>query len=126
VSFTDDAALLGIELPAVETVGALALSGDPSLSDVRLPALRLVYGSVEVRGTDAKRLDDLAALNQVAVDLALVDNPRLADVSALLGVQNVGGVLVIRDNPALATADAEALAAAIDPVGGADIAGNGP
>ena len=73
-------------------------------------------------------LHDATASPQVDWHLDIVDNETLSDISALSGVEGVGGDLFIKDNPALMTCDAQSVAGALgdDVVGRVEISGNAP
>ncbi len=131
--------------------GDLVITGNPSLDrEVGLPALRTVTGAVRLEGNAAlASLEGLLGvveagslriaanaslwhlgvwdLRAVAGDLELVDNAALVDVSGLHGLESVGGDVAITGNASLGAADADALAAAIEAIGGSrDVGNNGP
>ncbi len=66
-------------------------------------------------------VDGFAALSAIDGDLIITDDHSLTSLTGLHGVQNVGGDLLIRDNPVLPTSVAEALR---DEIGVANINGD--
>lgn len=67
---------------------------------------------------DMQNLEGLAALVTIDGSITLIYNTQLGDVTALHGLEEVGGDLSIQYNYALTTEAAEALVDAIDAIGG--------
>ena len=145
LSFDHQAWLTQIDLPCLETVGSLDISGNGSLSTLSLPALTAIergftlydhdtlasvdgLDHLEEVGADIhifenhalRDLDGLAGLRDVGGDLAVEDNDALRSCQGLAGVETVTGNLFMYDNRCLAEADADACTATID-VGGATV-----
>jgi len=117
------------DLGSLSALGGLRVADNPVLTGVGgLDGVTDVTGDVELEGNPAlSSLFGLGDLDTIDGNLLIDDNDALGSVLPLHGLSTVGGNLVITGNASLATADADALAAAIDDVEGkTTIAGNAP
>ncbi|MEQ1507264.1 MAG: hypothetical protein ABMB14_33860, partial [Myxococcota bacterium] len=127
VVFRDNPALTAIlGFDKLDQLADLVLTGNPALGSATLPKLQQATGSVTLADAAFTAIPGLPKLHQIGQDLVLRDNPALADVTGLYAVRGVTGTLVVRGNPSLPAAAADALAATIDEVGATDIGDNGP
>jgi hypothetical protein len=130
----DDSFSLGsVELPALTSVGRhLWLRRHVSVGRVALPALAHIGGALRVEDNAALTALEMPNVPSIGsnflAELAIEDNAALADLSGLAGIRSVGASLVVRFNPSLPTATAEAFRDAIVPrVGGTVVVEqNGP
>ncbi len=150
LSFDHQAWLTHIELPCLQSVGDLDISGNDNLTTVTLTALTTIErdltlydlaslvtfdglaGLTQVGGAihifEAHVLADLGGLSgltTVGGDLAIEDNDSLASCHGLASVTSVGGSLFLYDNRCLAQAEAEACTAHIDVGGNGVVHSNG-
>lgn len=102
-----------------DVAGAVDLTG--------FPALTTLPGGLELTSCDnLTSLDGAEGLTELGA-LTITSNKTLVDVVALHGLSAVSGNVTIRGNVTLASADADALVAAIESIGGTvDVSGNGP
>jgi hypothetical protein len=115
--------------PSLTTLSALTITELGRLFTLpEWSALATVGGDLVVSQNPLlQRLDDLGAVQVIGGDLVLDANPSLSDVTAFYSVQQVGGDLIVRNNVSLGSAQASALATAIDEVGGTTtLMNNGP
>jgi|GEM_PF-4494594 len=120
-----------LSLPALDSVGSLTFESLAVASTVSVGSFTGPSVNLEIIDCDGiATLDGFADLTEVGGSLTIDGNALLADVSGLAGITSIGVDLVIRDNPLLPTAEAEALAE--DDIGegniggGVVITGNGP
>ncbi|MBA2322178.1 MAG: hypothetical protein H0V89_13620 [Deltaproteobacteria bacterium] len=97
--------------------GDVIVDDNPALLDIALPAL-LRTADVHLARSGFVDLDGFSGLTELDGDLTVEANPVLTTIAALATIQSVAGDVVVRDNPALPQAEAEAIVDAIPVVTG--------
>ena len=121
----------GLSLPALHSVGGSGGCGLlfelAKVAVLDLPSLAnaFVCGLAVGRAPDLTTIR-LGALSLVEGELWITDNPKLTDISGIRCGARINGNLIIRDNPMLRTADAQAKANCLVVTGSIQISGNMP
>jgi hypothetical protein len=128
----DTMSLSSLDLPTLDEVGRhLWIRRNAALNTFTVAGVHALGGALRVEGNPALRSLGLPSLVDIGLDdtseLAIEDNAVLADLQGLAAVRSLSGSLVVRRNPALATATAHALAGQLTTLGGiVVISDNGP
>ena len=128
----DTMSLSSLDLPTLDEVGRhLWIRRNAALNTFTVAGVHALGGALRVEGNPALRRLGLPSLVDIGLDdtseLAIEDNAVLADLQGLAAVRSLSGSLVVRRNPALATATAHALAGQLTTLGGiVVISDNGP
>ena len=98
----DNTLAASLSLPDLNEIGgSLAVSLNVRLRDIELVALERVGGLVDIRGNPALERVELPALSEVGGDLYVVDNPELPPCEAQAvasAVERIGGAVVLEGN----------------------------
>jgi hypothetical protein len=124
----DSPAGADVSFPVLTSVSAMTFFTGAT-NEMDFPELTTVELYLSVDGQDGlTNLDGFSALESVGENwLRILNNPDLVDITGLMGVTHVGGLLEITGNTSLPTSQAEDLEASIDYIGGdVIISGNGP
>jgi hypothetical protein len=120
----------GLSLPALAKLGSGGLFEADKLAVLNLPALtesRTNAGNgIIIQSALDLTTVSLGAILIIEGDLIIELNPKLTNISGIRCGAHITGDLVIRDNPLLPTAAANALASCLIVDGNTDISGNKP